>query len=222
MGKIKVLLVDDHPVVRAGLRASVARDPSLEVVGEAADGIEALQLVEELAPDVVVMDVNLPRLDGIQATKAIRALHPETAVVILSIYDQDGYVRRARQAGAAGYLTKDVPAALICHTVKAVHRREAPLASTSRQTRYQSAFEVPEMYHHHRGEPTQRESPLTPREMEVLKLLMDGSTNKVIASLLCISHVTAKKHVQSIIGKLDASDRTEAAVKAARAGLLDG
>ena len=126
MEKITVLLVDDHPVVREGLRASVARDPLLEVVGEAGDGIEALQLVGELNPDVVVMDVSLPSLDGIQATMEIRAAHPETAVVILSIYDQDGYVRRARQAGASGYLTKDVPSALICHTIKAVHRGEAP------------------------------------------------------------------------------------------------
>ena len=109
--------MDDHPVVRAGLAVTVARDPALEVVGEAGDGVDALQLVSELKPNVVLMDLRLQMLDGIQATKEIRTAHPDAAVVILSAYDNDAYVAQAKFAGAGGYLIKDAPGALICHGI---------------------------------------------------------------------------------------------------------
>ncbi len=220
MDKIRVLLVDDHPVVRAGLAVTVARDPALEVVGEAGDGVEALQLVSELKPDVVLMDLRLPKLDGIQATKEIRNAHPKAAIIILSAYDDDAYVAQAKRAGAGGYLIKDAPGALICHTIKAVHRGEAPKVSSLGHPHRKEAPPDTDLYHHYETKPLLHRHSLTPREMDVLKLLVEGLTNKAIARGLFIAEVTAKKHVQSIIAKLDACDRTEAAVKAVRAGLL--
>ena len=220
MNKIRVLVVDDQPVVRAGLVATVAKDPSLEVVGEAGDGIEALQLALELRPDVVLMDLRLPKLDGIQATREIKSAHPDIAVIILSAYDDEAYVLRAKDAGAGGYLFKDAPGAHIRHTIKAVHRGEAPKLSSLTHPRQQKSGPDSGVFHHFETQPLQHRHSLTPREMDVLKWLVEGLTNKAIAGELFISEVTAKKHVQSIMAKLDACDRTEAAVKAVRAGLL--
>ena len=113
MSKIRVLLVDDHPVVRAGLMVTLSRDPDLEVVGEAGDGVEALEAVAELRPDVVLMDLKMPNLDGIEATRQMRILLPATEVIILTVYDRDGYVARSMRAGAGGYILKDAPPDLI-------------------------------------------------------------------------------------------------------------
>ena len=220
MDRINVLLVDDHPVVRAGLMVTLAGDPGLEVVGEAGDGVEALQMVAELRPDVVLMDLRLPRLDGIEATRRIKSAHPWTAVIILTIYDHDVYAARAIRAGAGGYLIKDAPAALIRRTIKAVYRGETQEAlSPGSLIPERRAVDVP-LEPRYETEPLKRVHSMTPREKEVLELLVEGLTNKAIARKLYISEVTAKKHVQSIISKLDSSDRTEAAVKAVRAGLL--
>ncbi|MBF8267556.1 MAG: two component transcriptional regulator, LuxR family [Dehalococcoidia bacterium] len=221
MDKIRVLLVDDHPVIRAGLTVTLTRDPALEVVGEAGDGVEALQMVAELRPDVVLMDLRLPRLDGIEAIKQIKETHPRTAVIVLTIYDHDAYVARAIRAGAGGYLIKDAPAALIRQTIKAVHRGETFKVSTPDSRSPMAAPETP-LNPRYEAEPLSRLYSLTPRETEVLALLVEGFTNKAIARGLYISEVTAKKHVQSIISKLDSCGRTEAAVKAVRAGLLAG
>ena len=220
MERIRVLLVDDHPVVQAGLVVALARDPALAVVGEAGDGVEALQVASELEPDVVLMDLRLPKLDGIDATRQIRQAHPRTAVIVLTIYDHDSYVARAIRAGAAGYLIKDVPSALICHTIKAVHWGEALRASSlTPQAPTTVAPDItPSLYYE--AERFRQIEPLTPREKEVLTLLVEGLTNGTIAQNLYISEVTAKKHVQSIIAKLDSCNRTEAAVKAVRSGLV--
>ena len=220
MDKIRILLVDDHPVVRAGLMITLARDPALEVVGEACDGVEALQMVSDVRPGVVLMDLRLPKLDGIEATKQIKATHPRIAVIVLTIYDHDDYVARAIRAGAAGYLIKDAPASLIRHTIKTVHRGESLKVSFSGSRGHGRMMEETTLKHRYEVEPLKRRYSLTPREAEVLELLVEGRTNKSIGSNLHISEVTAKKHVQSIMSKLDSCYRTEAAVKAVRAGLV--
>jgi DNA-binding NarL/FixJ family response regulator len=216
MDKIRVLLVDDHSVMRAGLAVTMARDLALEVMGEAEDGVEVVQLVSELKPDVALMDLRLPGLDGIQATKEIGTTHPEAAVIILSAYDDAAYVTQAKRARARGYLIKDASDLLIRHTIKAAHKGESSLT----HPHLREAAPDTNLYHRYEAKSLQHRHSLTPREMDVLKLLAEGLTNKAIARDLFISEVTAKKHVQGIIAKLDARDRTEAAVKAVRAGLL--
>ena len=217
--KTKVLLVDDHLVVREGLRAMMATEEAVEVVGEAVDGVEAVEKVTELAPDVVLMDVRMPRMDGIEATRRIKEERPETAVIVLTVYDDDVYVVDSVYAGAGGYLLKDASRDLLMHTIRA-----APDGGTLVKTSLlqeviaslvESAGERPIT------EPGYRFD-LTPRELEVLRLVGNGTTNREIATRLGIAEDTAKKHVKSIIEKLRASDRTHAATIAARAGLLGG
>ena len=163
MDKIRVLLVDDHPVVRAGLAATVVKDPALEVVGEAGDGIEALQLASELRPDVVLMDLRLPKLDGIQATREIKSAQPDIAVIILSAYDDDAYVLQAKDAGAGGYLFKDAPGAHIRHTIKAVHRGEAPKLSSLTHPHHQKAESDSGAFHRFESHPLQHRPPIVGR-----------------------------------------------------------
>ncbi|MBI2856571.1 MAG: response regulator transcription factor [Chloroflexi bacterium] len=221
MGRIRVLLVDDHPVVLAGLMATLSRDHELEVVGKAGDGVEALEAAAELRPDVVLMDLRLPNLNGIEATRQIKDLLPATEVIVLSVYDHDAYVARAMRAGARGYIIKDAPPALICRTIKAVHGGGHPKVIARPRVQRDNLNADADPWHNHDGDLLQQFRTLTPREREVLKQVVEGLTNREIARTLFISEVTAKKHVQSIIAKLDSSDRTQAAVRAVRAGLLD-
>jgi two-component system NarL family response regulator len=219
MEKIKVLLVDDHLVVREGLRAMLGTEKSIEVIGEAWDGAEAVEKVKALGPDVVLMDIRMPGMDGIEATRRIKGERPETAVVILTVYDDEVYVVDAVHAGAGGYMLKDVSRDLMLHTIRAATDggtlvktsllREA-IASLLNNTADRPPAEVGQQFN------------LTPREGEVLQLLSMGHTNKVIAARLSVTEDTVKKYVQSIIAKLHASDRTHAATIAARAGLLGG
>jgi len=220
METIKVLIVDDHPVVREGVRAMLETDEGIEVVGEASSGLEAVTRTGELRPNVVLMDIVMPNLDGLEATRRIKKQYPSTAVIMLTIYADKAFVIDAVQAGAGGYLLKDASRDLLCHTIRAVSSggiliktsllREAVatlLDSAMEQqkgaTRVLSGMEE-----------------FTPREQEVLKLLTDGRTNKEIGKELNIAEETVKKHVQTIIAKLGASDRTQAAVKAMRIGLV--
>jgi DNA-binding NarL/FixJ family response regulator len=221
MKRIKVLIADDHPVVREGLRAMLATDEAIEVVGEAGDGADAVARMVELEPDIVLMDLRMPNLDGIEATRRIKAQNPAMAVIMLTMYDNDAYVIDAVRAGAGGYLLKDTSRDLLIHTIRAVNcggtliktalLREAigglvnSAAQRSNKGNSQAIGSVEE---------------LTPREREVLDLLAEGCTNNEISQKLIIAEDTAKKHVQSIIAKLGASDRTHAVMKAARAGLV--
>ena len=205
---IRILTVDDHSVVRQGLRMFLALDEELEVVGEAADGREAVRLAHELQPDVVLMDLLMPGMDGISATKAIRHSLPEVEVIALTSVLEDQAVYDAMRAGAIGYLLKDTQADELCAAIKAAAAGQVQLSpeAAARLMREVQAPESPET--------------LTPRETEVLRLLAQGKSNKEIGTELVIGLKTVKTHVSSVLSKLGVSSRTQAALHAVRIGLV--
>ena len=205
---ISVLIADDHPFVRHGLRTYLETLEEMEVVGEASDGAEAVALAERLLPDVVLMDLVMPELDGIEATRQIRAASPATKVIVLTSFDDDEKVFPAIKAGAAGYLLKDVRPAELAEAVRKASRGEALLAPSVAARLMQEVS----------GE---RAAPggLTDRELEVLRLIARGLPNKQIAAELVVSEKTVKTHVSNILAKLHLADRTQAALYAVREGL---
>ncbi len=205
---IRILAVDDHSVVRQGLRMFLALDEELEVVGEAADGAEAVQLARELQPDVVLMDLLMPGMDGISATETIRRELPEVEVIALTSVLEDQAVYDAMRAGAIGYLLKDTQADELCVAIKAAAAGQVQLSpeAARRLLREVQAPESPET--------------LTPRETEVLRLLAQGKSNKEIGAELVIGIKTVKTHVSSVLSKLGVSSRTQAALHAVRIGLV--
>jgi NarL family two-component system response regulator LiaR len=205
---IRILLVDDHTVVRKGLRTFLSYDPELEVVGEAADGAQALSLARELMPDVVVMDLLMPVMDGIAATAAIRRELPETEVLALTSVLEDASVVGAVRAGAIGYLLKDTQAEALCQAIKAAAAGQVQLTpkAAARLMQAISAPESPEA--------------LTERETDVLQLLAQGYSNKQIAYSLRNTEKTIKTHVSRILSKLGVQSRTQATLYAIRTGLV--
>ncbi len=216
-GSARLLIVDDHELARAGLRSMLAGEPDLEVVGEARTGREALALCPRLAPDLILMDVRMPELDGLAATAAVKAQCPGTSVVVVTMYEDPDYLFRAVQAGAAGYVLKDATRHEVLAVVRRVLRGEAALdapLATRLLRRLATDPEPPPAADALGGS-------LTARERDVLRLLVEGQTNLEIAAALGLSRGTVKVHVGRIIAKLDASDRTQAAVRAVRLGLVD-
>lgn len=207
---IRILIVDDHAVVRQGLRMFLALDPELEVVGEAANGARALELARDLQPDVVLMDLLMPVMDGIAATQAIRAAQPGVEVIALTSVLEDGKAAEAIRAGAIGYLLKDTEADALCTAIKAAAAGQVQL-SPSVATRLTREVPTPEA-----------SEPLTQRETEVLRLLATGKSNKEIAAALVITEKTVKAHVSHILAKLGVASRTQAALCAVRTGLVAG
>ena len=205
---IRVLITDDHGVVRQGLRMYLSQAPDLEVVGEARDGAEALRLARETEPDVVLMDLLMPVMDGIEATWAIKAAMPDVEVVALTSVLEDGSVAGAVKAGAIGYLLKTTDADELCEAIKAAAAGQVQLApeAAARLMREVRAPESPEA--------------LTERETEVLKLIAHGKANKQIARELSIDESTIKSHVHSILSKLNVKSRTQAALHAVHVGLV--
>jgi DNA-binding NarL/FixJ family response regulator len=209
---IRVLLVDDHAVVRAGLRLFLADQADLEVVGEADDGASAVVRALELGPDVVLMDLRMPGLDGIEATRQIRAALPQTAVVVLTTYTDTANVGKAIAAGAIGYVPKDVPPPELAATIREAAHGVLHLAPVVQRTLLQ-ALAAPRD-----AEPDPEE--LTEREREVLVLLAEGRSNKEIARQLHVSERTVKGHVGHVLGKLGMVSRTQAAVYAIAHGVV--
>ena len=207
---IRVLIVDDHPLVRAGIAQLLESTDDISVVGQAADGAEGVAAVAELQPDLVLMDLSMPGMDGRAATRRIQAAHPGVRVVVLSSYAERADVLEALDAGAAGYLLKDAPPEELLAGVRSAARDEAPLAP-------RVAREVITAW---RG--TRKANDLTSRELDVLALLADGLPNKVIARRLGIAEKTVKAHVTQIFQALGVSDRTQAALWADRQGSVAG
>lgn len=207
---IRVLLADDHSVVRQGLRMFLALDSELEVVAEAANGAEAVRLANELKPDVVLMDLLMPEMDGIEATATIRRQLPDTEVIALTSVLEDEKMFGAIRAGAIGYLLKDTEADELCRAIKAAAAGQVQL---SPQAAARLMREV---------RPPDSPDELTPRETEVLRLLARGLANKEIARDLSIGEKTVKTHVSNILSKLGVLSRTQAALYAVRAGLVSG
>ncbi len=208
---IRVLIADDHPLLREGLR-QVLGLAGIRVVGEAADGRECLNLVRQLHPDVVLMDLNMPGMSGLEASRAIKAEFPAVRIVVLTIHDAEDYVVEAMQAGVEGYVLKDAPPAMVLEAVRACARGESYLQ--------------PELGGRLMAGLRRREweraggalSVLTRREFEVLRLLAEGASNKEISSRLFISEKTVKNHTNSIFRKMGVSDRTQAVLEAIRKG----
>ncbi len=211
---IQVLIADDHEVVREGLRALLEIQPDMAVVAEAADGQEAVELCERLSPDVVLMDLRMPRMDGLAAIRALQQRCPQAAVVILTTYDDDQLIVEGLRAGARGYLLKDASRDAILEAVRAAARREAVLSAeviARLVERLDPAAARPPA-----GEP----SPLSERETEVLRLAADGLRSKEIADRLLITERTVKAHLTAIFTKLDVTSRAEAVARAMARGWL--
>ncbi|WP_214326339.1 response regulator [Nonomuraea sediminis] len=207
MTRIKLLIVDDHPVVRDGLGSMLARDPEFEVVGEAGDGAEAVQLAETLHPDVILMDLRMPGMDGVGAITELAARGNPARVLVLTTYDTDSHVVPAIEAGATGYLLKDAPRPDLLRAVRSAARGEAVL-SPAVAARLMNRVRTPIA------------SPLSHRELEVLELVAAGTTNREAATQLFITEATVKTHLLNIYAKLGVKDRAAAVAEAFSRGLL--
>ena len=213
MNTIRILLAEDHVVVRQGTRQLLEREQDLEVIGEAGDGEEAVRLASQLKPDVIIMDVAMPKLSGIEATKRIKALLPLTIVLVLTGYDYDEYIFSLLEAGAAGYLMKDVSGDQLIDAIRAVYNGEAvlhPVVARKLMDRFKSratgATEV------------RSQELLSQRELEVLKLAAEGMGNKDIGKALFISERTVQAHMRSIFNKLGVGSRSEAVLYSLKRG----
>ena len=205
-GPVRLLLVDDHEMVRTGLRTFLGLQPDMEVVGEAGSAEQALALVPRLRPHILLLDLVLPGMTGIEAVHRLRAAHPDVKVVVLTSYAGQESVLPAVRAGVSGYLLKDVGPAELADALRAVHAGGASLDPAVAATVVQSVAEPPR-------------DPLTPREHEVLRLVARGLSNRLIARELALSEKTVKAHVSAILAKLGVADRTQAALYAVRHGL---
>lgn len=202
--KIRILVVDDHPPMRMGLVALIREQAGMDVIAEAADGEEAVEVYEDVRPDIVLMDLRMPGMGGVEAILAIRKRHADAKIIVLSTYDADEDIYRAVQSGAKSYLLKDMSTEEITATISAVHSGDAMLPRQVAERLSQGA---------------QRE-PLTDRERDVLEALIKGRSNKEIASALFISEDTVKSHLKALFAKLKVRDRTGAAVEAIRHGVV--
>lgn len=211
MAAISILLCEDQTLVRQGLRTILELEPDLYVVGEAADGVEAVSMAISLGPDIALMDIQMPRRNGVEATALMTAACPGTRVIVLTTFDYEEYVFDAVKGGAMGYLLKDVPASELIDTIRRVHAGESfiqPRVASKLLLEYGRRARVP------------ADQQLSEREREVLGLLADGASNREIGARLFLAEGTIKNHVSNILGKLHATNRTHAVSLAREQGLL--
>lgn len=210
--KIKILIADDHPVVREGLNSMISNEADFQVIGEAVDGLDAVKKARELKPDVVLMDLRMPELDGVEAIRQINTEDPNIKFIILTTYSDDEFIFRGIEAGARAYLLKDAPREELFKAIKAVFSGESliqPVVATKVLDRFVEL-----------SRQAQTVEVLTDREIEVLKLIAKGASNKEIAAQLNISNSTVKTHIASIFQKLNTNDRTEAVTEAMKKGII--
>jgi DNA-binding NarL/FixJ family response regulator len=212
MDEIKLMIVDDHTVVRDGLASMLGRQDDFTVVGQASNGLEAVERVPALQPDVILMDLRMPELDGVEAMRRINSERPETRFIVLTTYDTDQYIFDAIEAGAKGYLLKDTSREDLFEAIRAVHRGESGIEPGV-------AARVLDRFAQLSREEAQAPL-LSEREVEVLQLMAKGSANKEIAVSLSITDSTVKTHVANIFQKLDVSGRTEAVTQALQMGII--
>ncbi|HID86344.1 MAG TPA: response regulator transcription factor [Anaerolineae bacterium] len=216
MSKIRVLLADDHTILREGIRALLAAQPDIEVVGEAANGREAVARARELQPDVVLMDIAMPLLNGLEATRRIKKEHPEIGVLVLTMHDSQEYVSQILRAGASGYVIKEAAAEDLVSAIRAVHGGGAflhPSVARMLVDDYLRRVEAKEEGGGYEG--------LTDREREIFQLIAEGHTNREIADLLCLSVKTVQTHRAHIMEKLDLHDKGELIKYAIRQGIIE-
>ena len=198
-GKIRVMIVDDHTIVREGLTTLFEVQPELTLVGEAADGGKAIELCDQLAPDVILMDLMMPEVDGVTAIKSIMKTHPEMRILALTSFMENEMLQAALEAGAVGYLLKNISATELVEAIQAAYIGKSTLAPEATQVLVRAATAPPSLGHD-----------LTPREFDVLNHMVKGLTNAEIAQLLGIKPSTVKNHISNILSKLGAASRTEA------------
>jgi two-component system response regulator NreC len=211
---IRILIADDHGVLRAGLRALLNTEPSLEVVGEAADGNEALRLTSELQPDIVLMDISMPDCGGIEATRRLTELRPDVGVLILTVHEDKGLLREAIRAGAAGYILKRAVESELINAIQAVSRGDLYVHPAMTRALLPDVTSVP-------AANQMAIERLTPREVEVLRLIVTGHTNRQIADVLTLSVRTVESHRANLMDKLDLHSRVELVRYAAKHGLFE-
>lgn len=203
MNKIRILLADDHTILREGIRSLLEHEPDMDVIGEAEDGHQAVKIAAQVKPDVVLMDISMPRLNGLEATSQIKKFIPDAKVLILTMYDNEEYIRKALAAGAMGYLLKDAAARELLGAIRAVYRGEAVLSPAVTRLVIEDYLRWGDLKIE---EPNDE---LSEREREILQLIAEGNTNKQIADILCISIKTVQAHRTSLMNKLDLHDRGE-------------
>ncbi len=212
MEPIKILIADDHPVVREGLSAMLRKEEDIQVVGEAENGAEAIDKARELRPDIILMDLRMPEVDGVEAMRQIGAVNPDIKFIVLTTYDNDEYIFKGIEAGARAYLLKDAPREDLFKAIRAVHKGESLIQPAIAGKVLDRFAEL--------SRQAQGVEALSEREVEVLKLMAKGAANKEIAAELTITESTVKTHIQSIFQKLAVSDRTEAVTEAIKKGII--
>lgn len=203
MKKIRVLLADDHTILREGIRSLLEHEPDIEVIAEAEDGHQAVKIAAQQKPDVILMDIAMPRLNGLEATSQIKKIYPEAKVLILTMHDNEEYIRRALASGAMGYILKDAASRELLNAIRAVHRGEAVLSPAITRLVIEDYLRWGDL------KIEEPDDNLSEREREILQLIAEGNTNKQIADILCISIKTVQAHRSSLMNKLDLHDRGE-------------